>query len=217
MFSNIHEAWNKDPVKEMTDRLSRGEFKSEPDIVNAFKFKDHNNNLNSQSCGGNKSPATSVKDSIKSISLHDSLKLESSLSNDSRDPMLSLSTYSAPESLYAPVNFKKKHMDYDLLTSETDGLSMTDSKCSYSIKHLRKCGRCYRSLIKLVEKKIKKRIDDAVIDMKFKQLQSQHLTAAPQPAPTTVVSDSWKETLIIVFGAVITMFLIFLIVRSLWK
>jgi hypothetical protein len=213
MFSNIHEAWNKDPVKEMTDRLNRGEFKSEPDLVNAFKFKDHNNNINSQSCGGSKSPP--VRDSGKSISLQDSLKLESS------DPMLSLSTYSAPESLYAPVNFKKKHMDYDLLTSETDRMSldtmsMTDSKCSYSIKHLRKCGRCYRSLIKLVEKKIKKRIDDAVIDMKFKQLQSQHL-AAPQPAPTTIVSDSWKETLIIVFGAVITMFLIFLIVRSLWK
>jgi hypothetical protein len=210
MFSNIHEAWNKDPVKEMTDRLNRGEFKSEPDLVNAFKFKDHNNNLNGQSCGGNKA-SPPVRDSVKSISLQDSLKLESS------DPMLSLSTYSAPESLYAPVNFKKKHMDYDLLTSETDTMSLTDSKCSYSIKHLRKCGRCYRSLIKLVEKKIKKRIDDAVIDMKFKQLQSQHLTAAPQPAPTTIVSDSWKETLIIVFGAVITMFLIFLIVRSLWK
>src|SRR5579872_2672385 len=147
MFSNIHEAWNKDPVKEMTDRLNRGEFKNEPDFANAFKFKDHNNNMNNLSCGGNRSPSTPTKDSVKSISLQDSLKLESS------DPMLSLSTYSAPESLYAPVNFKKKHMDYDLLTSETDGmsldgLSITDSKCSYSIKHLRKCGRCYRSLIK---------------------------------------------------------------------
>lgn len=220
MFSNIHEAWSKDPVKEMTDRLSKGDFKNENEFANAFKFKDHNNHINGQavrSAQETNTTTTSLRDHHQSIDL-------SSLTPDLRrdhslDNTLSLSTYSDISS-YAPVDFKRnKKMRYDFLDSESEPFS--DSRCSYSIKHLKKCGKCYRSLIKLIEKKIKKKMDDVIIDMKFKQLQTQHLASPPAlPAPiisTPIMSDSWKETLIIVMGAIITLFLIFLIVKSLWK
>ena len=226
MFSNIHEAWSKDPVKEMTSRLNRGDFKNDNEFVNAFKFKDHNNDFNGQSIkptndrSSREIPTTSLKEKDNQ---HSSRSIDLS-SITSPNNTLSLSTYSDASS-YAPVDFKRnKKMKYDFMNSESE--SFTDSKCSYSIKHLKKCGKCYRSLIKLIEKKIKKKMDDVIIDMKFKQLQTQHLSSQPmtsqqlQSAPTVstpIMSESWKETLIIVMGAIITLFLIFLIVKSLWK
>jgi hypothetical protein len=216
MFSNIQEAWSQDPVKEMTSRLNRGEFKTENDFANSFKFKDHNNNTNNNHCGMRTNESDKIN--ITSTALKDSIR-------SANDQTLSLTTSYPGMDSYAPVNFKKnRKTDYNFLSSDENSMfgsdSAYDSKCSYSVKHLKKCGKCYRALMKLVEKKIKKKIDDVVIDMKFKQLQTQHINNQPQQSTTstnTSMSDSWKEILILVFGIIITMFLLFLIARSLWK
>lgn len=222
MFSNIHEAWNKDPVKEMTSRLNSGEFKNEDDFTNVFKFKDHNNNINTQNSFATHKPTQIGDTDINTVSLKLSdLNVPSKKNLGlSSDNALSLSTYTGPSARKS-----SKMTNYDFLNSDEhsvfDSVSQSpyfDTKCSYSIKHLKKCGKCYRALLKVIEKKIKKRIDDVVIDLKFKQIQSQHLNATTQPSNTNFnMTDSWKETLIIVLGAIITMFLIFLIVRSIWR
>ena len=48
MFSSINEVWNKDPVKEITHRLKKGEFQEPSEHINSFNFKDklsENNSL----------------------------------------------------------------------------------------------------------------------------------------------------------------------------
>ena len=46
MFSNITEAWGHDPVKEMTEELSKGAFQANKNQSNFFNFKDRINNIN---------------------------------------------------------------------------------------------------------------------------------------------------------------------------
>ena len=48
MFSSINEVWNKDPVKEITQRLKKGEFQEPSEHTNSFNFKNklsENNSL----------------------------------------------------------------------------------------------------------------------------------------------------------------------------
>lgn len=80
---------------------------------------------------------------------------------------------------------KKAHSKKILSNTSDD----EDKICNLHIKHIKKCQKCYS--------KIKK-----IINMKEKNNNF------------IPISDSWKETLIIICGAVIALFLIFLISKS---
>ena len=64
MYSNISEAWENDPVKEMTNKLSSGIVKTYPERSEVFNFKNHNNNSNSN----NNRDALSLTESISILS-----------------------------------------------------------------------------------------------------------------------------------------------------
>ncbi|XWV25153.1 hypothetical protein QJ856_gp0619 [Tupanvirus deep ocean] len=229
MFSNITEAWNYDPVKEMTDKLSKGAFRTNTDQSEIFNFKSQSNNIN-QTKINNAKP----KDII-SLSDGNSLSLLS-------ENTTGINTLDSDFGSFAPVNFdkysnnkkkqnKNKHSKrYDSISSDSD-LSSTDSleesRCDYSVKHLKKCDRCYDRLKKLVNSKVNRKFDEIILDTKMKQLQNVTVPQFPilqQPQAQSYAqniptpnSDSWKETLIIVIGAIIAIFIIFLIVKAMHK
>lgn len=212
MFSHINEAWNYDPVKEITNKLSRGSFRTNTDQSEVFNFKNQSK-INSND--------------ILSLSDENSLNL---LSEDTSY----LNTIDSDFCSYAPVNFdkypyKKKQnknrysRKYDSDTNPSLSDSIDTSRCNYSIKHLKKCDRCYDKLKNLINNKVNKKFDEIILDTKMKQLQNpssmSQLPILQQPIaiPQSNHSDSWKETLIIVIGAIIAMFIIFLIVKAIHK
>lgn len=216
MFSNINEAWDHDPVREMTKKLSNGNFKTQTSHADMFNFKNKTNT------------ACDLSISEGSVSLYsDDKNIASSNRNDTA--RWDNSDYSS----FAPINFKKnkhsKNQDYslglsDIVTSDSNLSSEpVNPKCSYSIRHLKKCNQCYDQLKKLIDKKVNKKFNDMVLDEKMKQIKSMNINNISNMSAqnnqtqnkNSGLSDSWKETLIIITGAVIAIFLIFLIVRSL--
>ena len=219
MFSNITDAWGNDPVKEITNKLSKGAFQSHTDHEKVFNFKKQNLLQNQKK----------VND-IVSLSENMSLSLASENTDASKNSLFSdVTEYTT----YAPANYdkypNKKHkilrgskhpsinsINFTDTDTDTSNIldTVEDSKCTYSTKHLKKCDRCYYKLKKLVDNKINKKIDDIVLDTKMKQLeafsQNQQQTSLQKNSGT---SDSWKETLIIVVGAIIAILIILLIFK----
>ena len=228
MFSNINEAWGSDPVKEMTEKLSKGAFQTHNGHSNIYNFKNQNNSLN------NKKTNPPLQD-IVSLS-DNSINLLSETTSDyqKKDAVkgfLEASDYGS----YAPVHFSRLPKKNKLRSSKQPSItslnfsdttdsnfleSVDDSRCSYSVKHLKKCDRCYYKLKRLIDNKVNKKIDDILLDTKMRQLQNAALIQQPiaqSQSTGGTTSDSWKETLIIIVGAIIAIFIIFLIFKCLNK
>ncbi len=204
MFSNITDAWNHDPVKEMTDKLSRGAFR------NSSHDDEHPSTNDSR---------RNTRDVIKT-----------NLSEDNSLSLLSDNTLNFTDSdfgSFTPINFNKKqtknrrpkHYDSDTNSSQTTN-SSDDSDCSYSVKHLKKCTQCNDKIKKIISTKVNKKFDEMILDNKIKQLQSavgsQIQTYQPLVSSNTN-NESWKQLLIIVVAAVIIIFVIFLMAKTLNK
>lgn len=202
MFSNITDAWERDPVREITNKLTTGSYHMDN---NPFRYKNEKNKINNSRI---------KKNDDSSISLSDN--------------SIRLSDIGIDYSPYAPVDFgKKTKKKYSLNTSdfntsdssESSGMFGTNtgsSKCSFSTRHIKKCSGCHDRLKKMVNKKVTKKFDEMMLEYKMKQLQN---TPPPiqQPVQTNTNYDSWKEILIIVIGGIIALFIIFLIVKCLYK
>lgn len=234
MYSNITEAWGHDPVKEMTDKLSRGAFSTQTERSDIFNFKNQSNYLNDKKVI-----------SKQTMPQRDVLSLSDIVTKSPMDNSLSIlseNTLDSDYSNFAPVNFNKysikpakknnrKHLQNsfrslalsdnssDNMFDSPADLSDNDSRCTYSIRHLKKCDRCYYKLKRLIDSKVGKKFDEMVLDNKMKQLQNSTQPTIIQSVPhqNNGISDSWKETLIIVIGTIIAFLIIFLIVRSLNK
>lgn len=179
MFSDITEVWNHDPVKEITNKISNGEFENRYD--RNYQLKNNSINLSD----------------IESISL--------------------LSDKSNTENYhgYAPAKFDRR-TNFDIFSES----SPINSKCSFSIRHLNKCDRCYSNLRQLINSKVNKKFDELLLENKLKQLRNQISipTVIQQPVPYLHYNNSsWKETLIIMVGAIISIFIVFLIVKIIFK
>jgi hypothetical protein len=220
MFSNINDAWDRDPVKEMTNKLSNGAFKTQTDRAEIFNFKDGSNKINNARIG-NKCESDNSIFSQSSLDLFSNSNLSPKKNKSHIGSSLEY-TLDSDYSSYAPVNFKKKpYYSKSLIDSDLFSESITDSKCMYSVKHLKKCDGCYSKLKKMINQKVNKKFDEMMLDMKMKQIQTgmqipNQIQSVPQ-YQSNPFSDSWKETLIIMIGALIALFMIFLIVRSLNK
>lgn len=204
MFSNISEAWNNDPVKEMSKRLTGGSFKTIPDRNKIYDFQKKSTNYQLS----DPNSLSLFSDGIRSRS-DSEFDISSELSID-QNSLLNQKGKSLHSTSYAPVNFNKTKTKHQ---SDTD--TSVDSRCNYSIKHLEKCDRCYDRLRKLINSHVNRKFDELMLDSKLKQLQNIPLTT--QMFQPNNHSDSWKETLIIVIGAIIAIFIIFLIVKALNK
>lgn len=195
MFSSITEAWDKNPVREITNKLKE----SEKNYTHADLF-----NLRKDS-------------SVTEESIH--------LLSTSLDTNLSLSLdqnlASFPSKNYRILPSEKKdsakveNFDSTETHTFTDSLreSMNHSKCAYHTRHFKKCDQCYQRLKELIDEKVNRKINDVIIDEKLKQLNN--LQRSPSEKKTS--SDTWKEILIIVSGALIALLLILLIFKTLNK
>ncbi|QGR53897.1 hypothetical protein [Moumouvirus maliensis] len=220
MFSNmtdITEAWERDPVKGMTKKISDGIFNADRDKNKTiYKFKNDSKDFNSLSLSDN-----------YSLSSKNSLSLKNS-------PKISLDS---DISTVLPSNFKKrggiKNNILNLSEIINSDSSFTENgfntKCEHSIKHIKKCNKCYDQLKKIVDNKVMKKMDEIILDNKLKQIQAftPNLTQQntqqnisqniPQNNSSIINKDSWKETLVIVIGVIIALFIIFLIIKAICK
>lgn len=206
MYSNITEAWNNDPVKEMSYKLSNDKF-SKPgreEIFNLTKTNEKNDYQIIRPPSQRRQQASNIAnlsdiESINSISFP--------IDDDKSD-----------FGLYAPVKFNKyrkpqRVFNYpsnvvDDISSETD---YPGSKCTLSLRHLKHCHQCYDKLKNLIDDKINKKFDEMNLDNKMKQLQNM---SCPN---ISTKSESWKEIMMIIFGAIVVIFIMLLIVRILPK
>ncbi|AGF85386.1 hypothetical protein QJ854_gp396 [Moumouvirus goulette] len=217
MFSNmtdVTEAWERDPVKEMTKKINNGNFDANRDKNKTiYKFKNDSKDLNSLSLSDN-----------YSLSSRNSLSFKNS-------PKISLDS---DISSVLPSNFSKhgarlKNNILNLSEIINSDSSFTengfDTKCEHSIKHIKKCNKCYDQLKKIVDNKVSKKMDEIILDNKLKQIQAftPNLTQQnnpqnnPQNNHSIINTDSWKETLVIVVGVIIALFIIFLIIKAICK
>jgi len=160
MFSSLNEAWRHDPVKDMTDKLTKCT------IQKCSKQLDQLENDQSEIYRfNNAEESVHLSDSTDYFN-RDTSKEENSINLNSDKP-------------------KKKKADLSFLKSDhlTD-----DTECALNIDHLKNCSHCYSKIKKLIDEKANKK--------------------------NSFLSDSWKETLIIVLGAIIALFLIVMIFKS---
>lgn len=165
MFSNINDAWTKDPVKEITNKLSKNVFK--PNVQD--EITDNKNY-------GNASDTNSFH-----------FFSENTLGMDGLSSDMN----------YAPVNFDKY-----MKNKYVDTKKVSDHD---------KCDKCYDKLKKLINDKINKKFDEFLLENKLKQIQN---FSNPQITPQFI---SWRETLIIIIGVLIIVFILFLIFKSVNK
>lgn len=215
MFSSIKDAWHNDPVREMTNKLKTN-YKNQSQHADLFNFNKNKNNLSSNE----------VNLSDESINL---------LSDDNNT--IDIYSLESNNSTLAPINFKKNYRILPSKSKETFNIDTSDanifsdslqdslqdslkdsldhSKCSFNTRHLKKCDQCNQKLKNLIDKKVNRKINDIVLEEKMKQLNT--VTQNVQSNNQLTRSDTWKETLIIIIGAVIAIFIILLAFKALNK
>ncbi|AYV85371.1 MAG: hypothetical protein Satyrvirus13_4 [Satyrvirus sp.] len=190
MFSNITEVWNNDPVKEMTDKLSKNTFRTKPQHE-IFNFKNKNVGLSD----------------AKSISL-----ASENLTNTNSN---SYSNSYIPEN---SVNFREQNLNKYLKKYQPKSYnseSEDDFKCDHNIKHLKKCKICYNKLKQFINSKINKKFDEIILDNKMKQLKN--MVGTSNIYPEKISNNNWKEILIIVAAIVIIIFIILMATKIFYK
>lgn len=192
MFSGINEAWNNDPVKDITRKLSSGSFSQPSDMAKAFNVKNTRNNLNDEKV---------KREHYESITLDDS-------ENDEiTDASISLySTCNSDNTPYAPVNVSYKHSH------------AKKSTCNFNHRHLSRCTECRNQLKKMINSNIKKRMSDILLELKLKELHMYGSNTNNNETHTnSIVNDNWKEVAILVMGSIIALLVIYLIIKSINK
>lgn len=207
MFSSVNEVWNNDPVKEMTKKLSNGDFQ----VMGGYL--------------GSKSIPNLSDDNSLSILSENTLGL--SAFNSEYTPYAPVNNSFDKYLKSSKTNQKKSKNNGKHLLSETfesdfsldNNKNDTKSKCNYSINHLKNCNRCYDKLKRLVNSQLNEKFDEIILDTKMKQLQ--HMTplqvqtqAAEKVSNNSLMTNSWKDVALIVMAIVIIIFFILFIFKS---
>lgn len=132
-----------------------------------------------------------------------------SLSDVTNTNLSAISEITPSMGKYAPVNFDNNYLS----ESEVNPSDYFNSpRCNYTINHLSKCNRCYDRFKTLINSKVSKKLDEMLLDNKLRQLQNN--VVQPFQNTNPIYSDSWKDSLVIVVGAILAIFIIFLIVKT---
>lgn len=219
MFSSITEAWDYNPVNEITNKLTKGSFQEENVRADIFDFKQ-------------KQKSNHRKCTTDLINLSDdSMHLLSENASGSGDDSF-LSTYSPIKSKpkkkrvgsdkphIQSVDFSEFESDHSVLDLSSDRPTPTDfkdSRCTYSVRHLSKCQKCSKKLNRLINKKVNEKINDILLNDRLNQIKNIRDTPSLPKSDVSGLSDTWKDTLIIIIGAIIAIFIIYLTTKSLCK
>lgn len=177
MFSSIKEAWNNDPVKEMTRRINTNNIPERSQRESIYKFTDNP----TYSDGG----ISLMSEDLVNITANDKLK-NNNLSIDFSE--------FADTSIITPQN-----------------------KCAMSKNHLSQCTDCSNKLNKIIDKKIKQKMNLLLLELNLKQNESRFdLMKYSNTSLNNKIAlpESWKETLILMISILIVIYLICLITKS---
>lgn len=196
MYSTISDAWNNNPINQINNKLRNDSFNDHTSHANIFNLSSKQK-LNRQTC---------TTDLIGASDTSINLLSEADMKSDTN--------YAS----FSPINLRRKSNRFSDFDSDSDSLDIPDSRCTYSVRHLSKCARCYKQLNKLIDKKVNAKISDIILDDRLKNLQNKPVAEPIQPNQNQLIlsgiSDIWKETLILIIGAVIAIFLIYLASRA---
>ena len=81
-------------------------------------------------------------------------------------------------------------------------------------KHIKKCEDCHKFILDIVDKKVNKKFNDIILNSKLQQLKNLENKNYTNKNLSTYC---WKDTLIIVIGAIILIVIILLIYKTLKK
>lgn len=167
MYSNIEDAWNNDPIQEMTTKYTHKRADGDNSLEKIFKFKDNNDTISEQSA----------------ISLS---KLNTNANSINESDSLFINSNNNSENKY-------------------------NSKCLYSVKHLKKCTRCTNKLNKIIDTKMQDKLDRIILDMKMSTIQNKDVNVKKE---SSILNNSGRELVIIFISIILAIILIFLIIKS---
>ncbi|MEM0354141.1 MAG: hypothetical protein QXW79_01030 [Thermoplasmata archaeon] len=145
MFSSIKEAWDHDPVKEISSKLSKGIFQNRDRYSEIFNLE----NKNSKEFGSRISDTSENRSPIHS------------------DFSLSLSDV---DEKYASVNLSSRLSSDNFLLGGKNG-QFNDAFCTYVARHLKLCENCNNRLRKMISDKLRRKKDEIMLENLVKQLQ----------------------------------------------
>lgn len=147
-------------------------------------------------------------------------KPKSSSSETSFNPFTESEMYDPHFSPYATT---KHSSDLSMTDSDTmDTLSDLDSstnkkseaeKCMHSLKHLKQCPPCNKKLKKIINKRVKSKYDDMILDYH----KRQNIQKNDNSIIGGTTYENLKEIIILVMGFIIVLFVIYLIANMLIK
>ncbi|BCS83093.1 hypothetical protein QLL95_gp1030 [Cotonvirus japonicus] len=254
MFSNITEAWDNNPVREITNKLSKGDFNTyksdqlkKPDFLTDTKnkiTKKNNKKINDKNSKNSKNSKKykflSTDSDLISLTGDNIHLLSGTDTSSGSDFKIDLSSnlnsnlnsnLSSDYGGFAPVNFNKyikqnkpsKISLSSVLNSDSDNFldHKYNSKCEFSVKHLRKCNRCYDNLKKIIDDKLNKKIDEYILENKLKQIQT---LVPPTNKQDSMIesfgnknSDQWKIITIVIISIIVIIIILFFMMKILNK
>lgn len=228
MFSTITEAWNNNPVNEITTKLTNGSFQDKDSYASIYDFKQkqHTNHRKCTTDLINLSDTSLNLLSENSVdtdrSTYSPIKLSKTKSKSKSNSNSGLHTRSIDFSEFETDDTgTDTNTDTDTDSTNLSNIAMRDSRCTYSVRHLSKCKKCSRQLNRLINKKVHAQIDDILLNDKLNQVKKINMSKQADldltPTQISGLSETWKETLIIVVGAIIAIFIIYLATRSFYR
>lgn len=234
MYSNISEAWSHDPMKEISHQLSKS-LEDNNKHAEIFNFKNHTNTINQNSIKSIPQDNLSDDNSLSLASHSYNPTYKTMFDNIDNTDNTDNTDISDVIGSYAPVTFgagkKKKAFDrfidddIDYLDSDSDETvfdkKLRNSKCNYTVKHLKRCSRCYDKMKLLVNSKVQKKLDEMILDNKIKQIQNMSIPASvpplniAQPQPQSLTYHI--STPIFIVSVIIAIILILLIIKMITK
>lgn len=194
MFSSLNDAWGNDPVKDMTNKLTRATYDTNDETyANIYNLSTPTVNLSETSI--NLPSEMSLPEQIRHPK---EIKRPLFYKEMHKNKMISRGS-----------SKKRKNMDFSF--SDTfDSSDFEKSSCASTVRHIKKCNKCYSNFKKIIDRKVKDQLQNVML---YNNLQQSEKTIFGM-SNIAGMSDSWKETLIIVVGAVIAIFILFLISKS---
>lgn len=239
MFANISEAWDNDPVKEISNKISR------------TKCDEKHHNASTELV-----ESIDPNDTIESIQLSSTLEyptfnryIDGTKGKQFRSNIYNTLNNSTRDGFDS--HFEQH--EFSTYPSESDEYPGFDS-CNYSLAHIKKCDRCYLNLKRLIQTKVNEKVDSIILDNKLRQLQQMNymqqsnrspgieklnlsnvnpnmisqmpytgngLHAIPEraivpltPVPNSISNHQLKEVVVLAIGLLIVLLIIVLILRA---
>lgn len=215
MFSNINEAWNHDPIKEITDKISQDRFRTKSsqnnesisanrsDIILPDLNNTDNDYVGTVSLGDSYDPY----DPYDTYDSHESQSYDPSETTSLR--ILSNTPHGTSKYKHYPNRIQSRHennrsyrpRNYRRRISRTDLFRKKDklktspyySYCSHCLEHFDSCYLCNDKIQNLIDSKVSQKLDNLILENKIKHMQSQSSNQTSDQSQVNTNSTSTIE------------------------